>query len=181
MRGVIWLLLLAGCDQVFPIAHFDPATCGSGFTAISGAPYRYSWFDTDLTWGKAEQACEAARLPGGAATHLIVLDDEAEQKAVMGTVADQLNQEDIWTGLVQESDGMPWVAITGGTPAWIPWATGDNEPYRKSDGTDPRNAGAIVFDHGIPGQLADQPFDYGDRYVCECDGRDLVPPFSLAP
>jgi len=176
VRGA-WLLLLAGCDLVFPIDSkppFDAEQCPAGYTSIAGLASRYHWTspNDNQPWTAHEAECEADSAAGGPATHVVVYEDENERLLVTRAVESALNENYLFTGIYRDTDTqMTWSSILGET---IAIAGDDWAPFEPM----PQGGPSVVyisFDlDSAPGDYATDPLTDTANAVCECDGREVV-------
>ena len=152
-------------DSDGPLAPDDAATRDAGFTCPrgyeiageSGSAYRSG---AALAWLAAESACEA----DGPGTHLVVIDDTAEN----ATVDAISSASRTWIGYSDVVDPDTWRWVTsepGFGGGWDTGGGGADEP----DGT----GDCATMDQN--GSWQDQSCADSRDYVCECDGRSADP------
>jgi len=160
------MLLLGACGRV----GFEPSadaggadaatdgglSCPNLYTRIDGGCYRFVINPTvELAWIDAEAACEA----DAAGAHLMIADTDAEIAAAVtmfGTASDA------WIGLSDRVTEGTYLTVTGAAP-YLVWAAA--EP----DG----NGDCVQLFLG--GRLGDRDCLATNDYVCEYDGRPVVP------
>jgi hypothetical protein len=115
-------------------------------------------------WLDAEHACE---LDAPGASHLVVIDDDAE-RALLATLIQAL-PGDAWVGIVRDPGGQspwPWRLVTGGAASFAPW-----------EGSEPNNMSGnqyVAVMRKTSGFLYDYGIDQSLYAVCECDRRSAV-------
>jgi Lectin C-type domain len=201
MRGV-WVALVAGCGfhtagramdtgagepepdapppidaaidaAIAPIdGGFDVAQCPASYNAALPGPSRYRLVvEAHEAWEHSD-AC-ARDLPG--ATHLVVLNSQAEQTAVATLVAATvtLAGEAVWIGAVQlrsaarPNDGWLWLDGTALTTGWTngePNDIGNNENQEEQ---------FVELEKARP-TLNDSGGNVGNGALCECDGKPIA-------
>jgi hypothetical protein len=169
---VVLVLCLAGCDQLFALQHLPDkpdaqATCPSSYNIqLSGSTSVYRYEPDSDPWLVAETLCERDAIHA----HLIVLDDDDERLAIVGSLASQQITASVWIGLTDRriEDTFQWVTIQPvGLPPREnpPWGTGQpddsdgNQDCTRIQGAS--NAEPTLFDDAGCGIDQD--------YVCECD------------
>lgn len=169
-----------GGDAPSVTADAPDPMCPAGWFTILGTSSRYLVVNSDATWHAAEAACEAAKLPGGLATHLLVLDTAAEATALTGSPG--LGDFDYWIGMVQPLDQLfkigGWREITGGDGIVTRWRLG--EPNDGSLGLTDGNAEQFATANGDL-YLDDRPGTQSLRRICECDGVPVDSTIAVPP
>jgi hypothetical protein len=189
MRIAVWLVVLAGCDDLFnlePVERFDAAVdafdrdldCPADYdlTLFAGARYRITK-DSLAAWDDHIDCADDR--PGY--THLAVAQTQVELTIVHDAViAKGLGR--IWLGGVQPAS----VDMPG--DGWL-WVTGESIDRSQWGNTEPNDANGNELDHleqfvAIDGGLADKLIDYsganGIRGLCECDGRPISDDAQMA-
>jgi len=170
VRGVAtswWVMLsIAGCGRL----GFESITDGGGadttlddalicpnlYTRIDGSCYRFAINPpVELAWIDAEAACEA----DADGSHLMVADDDAEIAAAVAMFG---TASDAWIGLSDRVTEDTFLSVTGVTP-YLVWDVG--EP----------NANGDCVQILIAGSMGDRDCLAANDYVCEYDGRPVVP------
>jgi hypothetical protein len=145
----------------------DAATsfCPAGYLPAATGTYRVVTSNDD--WLAAQDDCAS----DGANTHLVVIDNAAENAAVLA-----LASANFWIGLSDR------ITDAGNDPAgpWL-WVTSTPHAYSGWDGGQPNGNGAedqdcIEFVVGAGGGWADDVCeDANNHYICECDGNPSQP------
>jgi hypothetical protein len=186
-RWAVVLLCLAGCDKLFGIIRVDEADAnlGSGQDGSSQCPASYSisiagsmtsyrYEAAETAWATAEQRCES---DSDRRTHLVVLNDDEERKALVAVLLGRQLTKTYWIGLSdrRSEDQFVWVSSEGvGMPPRQnpPWPAGqpDNEDNAQDcvriQGDEVGSSPGLFDDAECAGM-----FDY----VCECDGYAADP------
>lgn len=196
---VVWLAVIAGCGfhtpgRAMDMASGDPepdapppidAAIDAGFD-LAQCPASYSTalpgFSGTSRYRLVVQAHEAwehsdgcARdLPG--ATHLVVLDSQAEHTAVAALVAASMGiaGDAVWIGAVQlrsatrPADGWLWF---DGTPLTTGWTL--NEPNDVGNDESDHEEQFVELEKARP-TLNDAFGTAGNGALCECDGKPIA-------
>jgi hypothetical protein len=201
MRIAVWLVALAGCDDLFNLDHIDhkphdaalvdaaaDATSDAAFDRERDCPVNYDLAlfagslyritaDSPFAWD-AHDECNADK-PGF--THLAAAQTQQELSALHASlVAKNLG---IWRlGAVQP------VAVTMPIEGWL-WVTGEPVDMVMWTALEPNDGNGLEDDHSeqfaiISAQAEDRMIDLagnlGHRAVCECDGRGVSPDAQTA-
>jgi hypothetical protein len=154
------LLLLAtalvACGRIgFDRAEDAPGPCPSGYGAIPGGT-KYRFEQSPTTWIAAELACEAE------GTHLAVPDSAGENAALVSAFA---GTQKVFIGISDRIAEGTFVPVTGGTPSFLIFGTGEPNGGSDADGVSLR-ANSTWGDEADTDLLA---------FVCECDGKPADP------
>lgn len=189
--GPIVVVAVCGCDVVFRIdrvPRMDASIeidagepCRADYEMVNNAPpdSRYFFSDMFLSWAAAEEDCEDDSITG--ITHLVVIDDLTELRAVRSfVIAKRIEQTgvggfDAWAGHARDAaSAMPlqFFAVTGEPlPAsGPPWEL--NEPNNLGS-----NEPVVWFNDHF--DLIDGATSLRLQSVCECDHRPVTQQFVL--
>lgn len=139
--------------------------CPAGYDAIVGlsTTSRYRFVATDATWIDAENDCEDDAAPTDRATHLIVLDDMAEQTAMLGGLLGGTLINDQYIGLTDLRDEDESFA----------YVTNQQTTLGISPGSDSNTKDCVRIKS--TGVAEARSCGETNRYVCECDGIPASP------
>jgi hypothetical protein len=139
-------------DAAAPDGAPDATICPMNYLDLGVPGSKYRVVGANATWDEAEADCENDTGTG----HLIVL-DSAQELAVI----DPMVGGAVWTGLQDRVTEGVFLAVTGGTPSFRPFQSG--EP---NDGGIFPSEDCVELDGA---QINDE--NCGDRqgYICECD------------
>lgn len=165
------VLLLCGCDQLFVLPPVEPPdvldaglACPADYTlAFESRPVsRYKHVTALLDWRSAADACDSDRT---GATHLVVLDDEAERvEAIMavGTTAD------VWIGLTDQREEAVYLWVTE-QPVAVPLPGGPPWADDRPDDTN-HTQNCVRMNPGHLMRIDDNSCANTFQFLCECDG-----------
>jgi len=141
----------ARIDASPPDAMPDAASCPSGYAPAAVGTSMYRTVAGFSSWTSAEADCE----DDGPGTHLVVIDDAAENAAV-----DDMLFGNLWLGLSDRVTEGSFLAVTGGAAPFLAWAAFQPDDFLGQDCVS-MNENARYSD-----------VDCGSLrgYVCECDG-----------
>lgn len=142
--------------------------CPAGYAAIptlNGSTSQYRFVSgPQLSWIDAEHDCEDDGTSANRATHLIVLDGNAEKSAmILGALGTGAAINDQWIGytdLADEEQGFRYVTNQPTTLALIPSMDADDKDCVRIKDT---------------GAAEARDCAETNRYVCECDGIAAAP------
>jgi hypothetical protein len=184
VRWLVACVLCSGCELAFPLeapedaggdgggmvvpdaasAGDAPGKCPDGYATAIGLPNKYRVSMDALTWQAAEDSCE---LDGAA--HLVVPAQVPEMANLVGLVGGARS----WVGIARApgSTTDDFRTITGSPfpSTGLMWLTG--EPGGDGLAVEVANTGDA--------RLNDVLHTFQNRFVCECDGKPVVP-FSLS-
>lgn len=131
------------------LGAFNPAQTG----ALVFNGHKYKFFADGLDWEKATAKCKEH---GG---HLVVIDNEDEQKFVFDQLKQQVGHPFMWVGVVH-LDGQPgqWQTVNGDPLPYQNWTDGEPED-------DDCGAMALKFN----GKWYDTPKTKTLPFICEWD------------
>jgi hypothetical protein len=161
------LLLLAGCESVFPLDYTLPEPCGtdSRYQPIDAAnvdpKHAYRLELDGASWPAAEATCVS---DGG---HLVVFESFDELGAIQRLTANAALQN-VWVGIARQPTD-PAVAES------FTFVTGGAVPLSMWRNLEPNNSDApeLAAELGADG-LNDKPHDTTkNSFVCECDNLDV--------
>ena len=138
-----------------------PITYAPIATNPLGSRYRFVG-GNGASWIDAETDCADDATNTAPATHLVVLDDAAEQLAAIGGIAGGGNLQDQWIGATDlgEESEIRYVTAQPVTLTLTPSAANDNKDcirLKNTPSTEFRDCTEV------------------NKYVCECDGRAADP------
>lgn len=138
-------------DASPPDAMPDASPCPSGYAPAAGGTSMYRTVAGFSSWRTAEADCE----DDGPGTHLVVVDDAAENVAV-----DDMLFGNLWLGISDRVSEGSFLAVTGGAAPYLDWAAFQPDDFFGQDCVS-MNENARYSD-----------VDCGSLrgYVCECDG-----------
>jgi hypothetical protein len=191
MRIVVWLLVLAGCDDLFNLEHIDPqrdgaaldafdpdVDCPQGYDLALFAGSRYRVTESSYAAYDSSDDCNDDKL---GFTHLAVAPTNAEVTALHDSlIAKGFGRW--WLGGVQPAAGVTdpiqgWLWVTGEPVDVGQWAIG--EP-NDGDADEQDHIEQFMFiDETVPG-LVDLLGSFGNRALCECDGRPVTEEARIA-
>jgi hypothetical protein len=170
------LVLLAGCESIFPLEP-PPLACPMTYSASQDGIGVYRVETTTFNFDDAQRMCVEDAIDQRARTHLVVLSSAEELETVRRVAGLDVDFQQAWVGFSDRfSEGaFQWITTEDVDNSFAkegktaPWASGE-----------PNNGSGAEEDCAVlrlTEDLNDIECSSGQPFVCECDEFEVTPGF----